>query len=219
MAEIPESLNVKIDDNAIAGAERTVCSSDDAKVIRSILEGAVNDFELLVHRYKGKIGRIVAPRVRPGDVEDVTQQTFVRAFKALGSFGGKAPFENWLSKLAVHCCYDYWRRQQREDARVVQPGKEENYQVWIDRVSVVNDDNSLAEAAKLEETQLALEQAMECLDADERWLLESHYYGGMPLKEAAATLGWSLVKTKVKAMRARMKLRKAIDKLISGRGK
>jgi RNA polymerase sigma factor (sigma-70 family) len=137
MAEIPESLDDKIDDNPIAGAERTVCSSDDAKVIRSILEGAVNDFELLVHRYKGKIGRIVAPRVRPGDVEDVTQQTFVRAFKALGSFGGRAPFENWLSKLAVHCCYDYWRRQQREDARVVQPGKEENYQVWIDRVSAV----------------------------------------------------------------------------------
>lgn len=147
MAEMPESIN----------AQAAIVESlnfDEVDVIRRILDGSVNDFELLVQRHKGKVGRIVASRVRPEDVEDITHQTFVRAFKALGSFGGKAPFENWLSKLAVHCCYDYWRIKQRENARLVRPGEE------------------------------------------------------------AATLGWSLVKTKVKAMRARMKLRKAIDGLI-----
>jgi RNA polymerase sigma-70 factor (ECF subfamily) len=203
MAEMPELLNVKTED-----------SFSDSEVIRSVLDGAVNNFELLIQRHKGKVGRIVASRVRAEDVEDIAQQTFVRAFKALGSFGGKAPFENWLSKLAVHCCHDYWRVKQRENARFVRPGEEADYQDWFDKVSAVVNDSDLAEAAKLEETQLALERAMECLDADERWLLESHYYEGMPLREAAATLEWSLVKTKVKAMRARMKLRKAIDRLI-----
>ncbi|MEI6425020.1 MAG: RNA polymerase sigma factor [Lentisphaerota bacterium] len=193
---------------------QTEDSFDDADVIRSVLDGAVDGFELIVHRHKAKIGRIVASRVRPEDVEDVAHQTFVQAFKSLSSFGGKAPFENWLSKLAVHCCYDYWRLKQRENERFARPGEDENYQIWIDRVSAINSDSDMADAAQLEETRLALEQAMVRLDADERWLLESHYYEGMPLKEAAATLRWSLVKTKVKAMRARYKLRKAIDELI-----
>ncbi len=212
MAEMPESINAQEADSIIVGS----LNLDEVDVISRILDGSVNDFEVLVKRYKGKVGRIVASRVRPEDVEDIAHQTFVRAFKSLGSFSGKAPFENWLSKLAVHCCYDYWRRRQREDARLVRPGKEADYQAWLDRVSAAANESDLDEVAKLEETQLALEQAMECLDADERWLLESHYYKAMPLKEAAATLGWSLVKTKVKAMRARMKLRKAIDKLTSG---
>lgn len=189
---------------------------DDAAAVRRVLDGAVDVFELLVHRHCAKIGRIAAARVRPEDVEDVTHQVFVQAFKSLSSFSGKAPFENWLSKLAVHCCHDYWRLKLREPAIFAQPGRDLNYQAWLDKVSAAVSDSDLAEAAKLEETQLALEQAMRRLDAEERWLLESHYYEDMPLKEAAATLGWSLVKTKVKAMRARMKLRKMIDELIRG---
>ena len=143
MAEMPELLNVKTED-----------SFSDSEVIRSVLDGAVNDFELLIQRHKGKIGRIVASRVRSEDVEDLAQQTFVRAFKALGSFGGKAPFENWLSKLAVHCCHDYWRVKQRENARFVRPGEEADYQDWFDRISAVNDDSAFEEMAKLEETQI-----------------------------------------------------------------
>ena len=189
-------------------------SLNDADVIRNILEGMVDNFELLVQRYKTKVGRIVAGRVPSAVVEDLTHQTFVRAFKALSSFGGKAPFENWLAKLAVHCCHDYWRVKQKEKSRFVRPDEGVNYQAWLDRVSVAGSERDLIEAAEQEEARMALEQAMGHLDADERWLIESHYYEEMPLKVAAATLGWSLVKTKVKAMRARYKLRKAIDELI-----
>lgn len=195
---------------------RTDSNFDDAAAVRRVLDGAVDVFELLVHRHSAKIGRIAASRVRPEDIEDVTHQVFVQAFKSLSSFSGKSPFENWLSKLAVHCCHDYWRLKLREPAIFARPGRELNYQAWLDKVSAAYSDSDQAEAAKLEETQLALEQAMLRLDAEERWLLESHYYEAMPLKEAAATLGWSLVKTKVKAMRARMKLRKSIDELIRG---
>ncbi len=215
MAEVPEFINVPADEKLISGTGRTDSSIDDAEIIRSILDGAVNNFELLVHKHRAKIGRIAAARVRPEDVEDITHQTFVQAFKSLSSFGGKAPFENWLSKMAVHCCHDYWRTKQRENAKLVRPGKELNYQAWLDRISAIASDSDLTDMAELEETQRALAQAMERLDADERWLLESYYYEAMPLKAAAATLGWSLVKTKVKAMRARRKLRKTIDKLIT----
>ena len=189
-------------------------SFDDAEVIRNILGGMVDSFELLVQRYKAKVGRIVAGRVPSADVEDLTHQTFVRAFKALGTFGGKAPFENWLAKLAVHCCHDYWRVKQKEKSRFVRPDEGVNYQVWLDRISAAGNEGDLAKLAEQAEVRVALEQAMGHLDADERWLIESHYYDAMPLKVVAATLGWGLVKTKVKAMRARRKLRKTIDELI-----
>lgn len=211
-----EFMNAQTDRKLTGAAEMTGSSGDDCVAIRRVLDGSVDVFELLIHQHKAKIGRIVAARVKPEDVEEVTHQVFVQAFKSLSSFSGKAPFENWLSKLAVHCCHDYWRLKLREPAIFVRPGQELNYQAWLEKVSAAASDSDLSEAAKLEETQLALEQAMLRLDAEERWLLESHYYEAMPLKEAAATLGWSLVKTKVKAMRARMKLRKSIDELIRG---
>ncbi len=207
-------MNAQTDRKLTGAAEMTGSSGDDCVAIRRVLDGSVDVFELLIHQHKAKIGRIVAARVKPEDVEDVTHQAFVQAFKSLSSFSEKAPFENWLSKLAVHCCHDYWRLKLREPAIFVRPWQELNYQAWLDKVSAASSDSDLSEAAKLEETQLALEQAMLRLDAEERWLLESHYYEAMPLKEAAATLGWSLVKTKVKAMRARIKLRKTIDELI-----
>ncbi len=187
---------------------------DDADVIRKVLGGMVDNFELLVQRYKAKVGRIVAGRVPSADVEDLTHQTFVRAFKFLSSFGGRAPFENWLAKLAVHCCHDYWRVKQKEKSRFVRPDESVSYQTWLDRVSAAGNDRDLTKLAEQAEVRMALEQAMGHLDADERWLIESHYYEAMPLKAVAATLGWSLVKTKVKAMRARIKLRKAIGELI-----
>ena len=216
MMDMTEFINVQPCRKLTDAAERADSSVDDSAAIRRVLDGSVDVFELLVHRHMAKIGRIVAARVRPEDVEDITHQVFVQAFRTLISFSGKAPFENWLSKLAVHCCHDYWRLKLREPAIVVHAGQELNYQAWLDKVSAASSDSDLAEAAKQEETQLALEQAMLRLDAEERWLLESHYYEAMPLKDAAATLGWSLVKTKVKAMRARMKLRKTIDELIRG---
>lgn len=214
IAEKPESAKVHTEDNIIVESSLGSGNFDEADTIQRILDGAVDDFELLVQKHKSKIGRIVSARVRKEDIEEVAHRVFVQAFKALGSFSGRAPFENWISRLAVHCCHDYWRQERRECARMIRPGEDADYESWIDRVSAIGDESELKKAAEMEETRLALEQAMGNLDADERWLIESHYYEEMPLKEAAATLGWSLVKTKVKAMRARLKLRKAIGGLI-----
>lgn len=215
MAETLEYMNVPVDEKLNLEHRLDELGFDDAEVIKTVLNGAVDNFELLVNRYKTKVGWIVAARVRPEDIEEVTHQSFVRAFKFLSSFGGKAPFENWLSRLAVHCCHDYWRMKRRDETNLFHPGETLNYSSWLELIADVVNESELAETAKMAETKMALEQAMGELDGDERWLLESHYYEGMPLKEAAATLGWSLVKTKVKAMRTRMKLKKAINTLIS----
>ena len=219
MAERPGLENNHGDGLATVRMSESSGQPDDGVVIRRILGGAVDDFGLLVQRHKDRVGGIVASRVRPGDVDGVAQQVFVRAFKSLASFSGKVPFENWLSRLAVCCCHDYWREKMREEARIVRHDGDISFLDWVEQVANADSEGALAGIAAKEESLLALEKAMGRLDADERWLLEAHYYEGMPLKEAAATLGWSLVKTKVKAMRARHKLRKSIDELIEGYAK
>jgi len=213
MAESPEVFKSRNGENGKG------VFPDDLALVHRVLEGAVDDFGLLVQRHKDRVGGIVAARVRPGDVDGVAQQAFVRAFKALASFSGKVPFENWLSRLAVCCCHDYWREKLREEARIVRQDGDPGFLDWAEQVANADSEGALASLAAKEESLLALEKAMGRLDGDERWLLEAHYYEGMPLKEAAATLGWSLVKTKVKAMRARRKLRKSIDELTEGYAK
>lgn len=188
---------------------------DEAVVIRRVLEGAVNDFELLVGRYQEKVGRMVARRVPVSDAAAVAQDVFVRAFKSLERFSGRSPFEHWLSRITLNCCRDYWRRRGRGLETVSPPDDGRmSYQAWLDTVCAADGAGEIEAAAALEESKRALELALGGLPPDERWLIESHYYEGTPLKELAVELGWSLVKTKVRAMRARRKMGKFIDKKI-----
>ena len=86
---------------------------NDPEIIRRVLEGDVDAFELLVSKYKEDVLSLVARHV-PGDlIEDIAQETFVRAWRSLPSFKGKSGFKTWIATIAVRACYDHWRKHYR----------------------------------------------------------------------------------------------------------
>src|SRR6218665_1171353 len=75
----------------------------DAPLIERIKRGDVKAFEMLVVKYQRRIERLVGRMVRDVDlVPDITQETFIRAYKALHQFRGEAQFYTWLYRIAVN---------------------------------------------------------------------------------------------------------------------
>jgi RNA polymerase sigma-70 factor (ECF subfamily) len=75
----------------------------DALLIERAKSGDVSAFEMLVVKYRRRIERLIARIVRDVDlVEDVAQETFIRAYRALPQFRGESAFYTWLYRIAVN---------------------------------------------------------------------------------------------------------------------
>lgn len=85
-------------------AEGELNSRDaDLVIVRQVQAGDVRAFELLVSKYQRRIIRLIARFVRdPATVEDLAQDSFLRAYRAIGQFRGESAFYTWLYRIAVN---------------------------------------------------------------------------------------------------------------------
>jgi len=75
----------------------------DAPLVERVQRGDQRAFELLVVKYQRRIERLIARMVRDVDlVEDIAQETFIRAYRALPNFRGESAFYTWLYRIAVN---------------------------------------------------------------------------------------------------------------------
>jgi RNA polymerase sigma-70 factor, ECF subfamily len=78
-------------------------SDADALLVQRAQRGEVAAFEMLVVRYQRRIERLISRMVRDGDlVQDIAQETFIRAYRALPQFRGDSAFYTWLYRIAVN---------------------------------------------------------------------------------------------------------------------
>jgi RNA polymerase sigma-70 factor (ECF subfamily) len=183
---------------------------EDAEIAAKILDGDINLYAVLMDKYQDKVFAMVAKRVPEEDVAAVVHEAFVQGYKSLKSYSGKVPFGNWLSRIAIRTSYAYWRHQYRHKKRQVSMPSSEDQRRWLEQLpdmSVNDADYNLNKQDALMLSKWLLEQ----LSPENRVLIESIYFDDMSLKEVAKALGWSLVKTKVRAMRARRKMRELLE--------
>ena len=75
----------------------------DALLVQRAVAGDQRAFELLVIKYQRRLQRLIGRMVRDTDlVEDIAQETFIRAYRALPQFRGDAQFYTWLYRIAVN---------------------------------------------------------------------------------------------------------------------
>jgi RNA polymerase sigma-70 factor (ECF subfamily) len=86
----------------------------DEEIVRRVLSGEVESFEILMRRYNQRLFRVVRSIVNNDDeAEDVLQDCYLRAFKHLRQFAGRAQFSTWLIKIGVHEALARHKRRQR----------------------------------------------------------------------------------------------------------
>lgn len=82
---------------------------DDASLVRASLEGDREAFAVLVSRHAHSVLSVTTRMLGTADAEDVAQETFVSAYKALRGFQFSAKFSTWLYRIAVNKCHDVLR--------------------------------------------------------------------------------------------------------------
>src|SRR5947209_19014566 len=113
-ASIPTTaVDGPTESNPAVHAALRMTSSDEELVTRSI-GGDAESFNQLVLRWERPIYALAYRQLgREEDARDVCQETFLRAFRALGGFRGQAKFSSWLYRIALNLCRDWVRRQRR----------------------------------------------------------------------------------------------------------
>jgi RNA polymerase sigma-70 factor (ECF subfamily) len=92
-----------------AGVEQS-----DLELVKRAQRGERGAFDLLVLRYQHKVVKLVARLLRdPAEAEDVAQEAFVKAYRALGSFRGDSAFYTWLYRIAVNTARNSIASRQR----------------------------------------------------------------------------------------------------------
>jgi RNA polymerase sigma-70 factor (ECF subfamily) len=185
----------------------------EKQIIRAVLAGNTDAFSALVNRHGQAVFRCVGRRVPSDDVENVCQEAFLSAFKSLKTYGFRQPFENWLIRIARRRACDYWRGRERV-LETLSPELEPRQRDWLEKAAL---SLSVEEHKKLLQDREAAEMVglvLGCLEVEDRALIEGMYFEGISLGEMAGTLEWSIPKTKVRAFRARLKLRNAIKRLL-----
>jgi RNA polymerase sigma-70 factor, ECF subfamily len=87
----------------------------DWLLVQRTVAGDTRAFELLVIKYQRRIQRLIARMVRDGDlVEDIAQETFIRAYRALHQFRGDAQFYTWLYRIAVNTAKKFLLEMKRD---------------------------------------------------------------------------------------------------------
>lgn len=87
----------------------------DQQLVERVQKGDKHAFDLLVTKYQRKLTRLLSQFVRnPTEVEDVTQEAFIKAYKALPSFRGDSAFYTWLYRIGINTAKNYLVSQGRK---------------------------------------------------------------------------------------------------------
>ncbi len=185
----------------------------DQEIIRRVVSGDADAFEVLLQRYRSLVFGIVNKHVPHDSAEEVAQDVFVRAYQSLSGYHAKSSFRRWIATIAIRSCCDFWRNRER-NREVPLSTLTEEHQKWLDEVLAPQSREAFLEQATQREAREVLHYALRRLSPDDRMVLSLVHLEGLPVREAANLLGWSVIKTKVKAHRARQEMRRVIIEIL-----
>ena len=167
-------------------------SGQERHLVEAARQGDEAAFGALVRQHQRRVFRLVGRFFRrPQDVDDVAQEVFLVAWRKLSSYRGEAPLEHWLTRVCLNRCYRELRRRKVEEVDLEALGEP---------ASAASDPTAVVEAARL----------LARLPARDRFLLLLLEGEGWSTEEIAERLGWSRSNVKVRAHRARKKLRRLV---------
>jgi RNA polymerase sigma-70 factor, ECF subfamily len=181
---------------------------EDAELLGRIRAGAVDEFAELVRRHQARVFGILFRYERDAQRrEDLAQETFLKAWRALAQFDGRAPFEHWIARIAVRTALDHLRREKKHKSTV---GFDELGEDALDWLRDENEKSELDAHSAAEVLALALR----ALSPADQVVITMQEIEGRSVKEICAVTGASSIAVRVRAVRARARLKRALEKLM-----
>jgi len=193
----------------MADPEAPARSGDDAediRLMRLVAGGETTAFEALIERHQALVAGTVARMLGSNsDVEDITQQVFIRVWRSAGRYVARAKFTTWLLKITRNLVFNEMRRTKRHPRVPVQIDPE------AEELPLKDETGETPDAALLQaELQKAIESAIAQLPETQRMALVLRRYEDLSYEEIADILELSLPAVKSLLFRARTELRERL---------
>jgi RNA polymerase sigma-70 factor (ECF subfamily) len=178
----------------------------DLMLVERTVAGDQKAFELLVLKYQRRIERLIGRMVRDADlVEDIAQETFIRAYRALAQFRGEAQFYTWLYRIAVNTAkkalVDLKRDPTVSESALRGGGDDE------DETSAVENELTTAESPETvlaaKEIAATVNSAMEALPEELRQAVTLREIEGLSYEEIAEVMNCPIGTVRSRIFRAR----------------
>ena len=188
-------------------------SDTDQQLVQRAQRGDLRAFDLLVLKYQGRIAALVSRYVSDaGEVEDVTQEAFIKAYRALGKFRGDSAFYTWLYRIAANAAKNH----------LVAKGRRPGADATIEDAEGFDEGGMLSESASPEalamggELAEVVESALNALPDELKAALMLREFDGLSYDDIADVLGCPVGTVRSRIFRAREAVDQRMREQISG---
>ncbi len=185
----------------------------DKELVRRVQQGDRRAFDLLFSRYQLKILSLVSRYLRdPQDVEDVTQEAFIKAFRALPRFRGDSAFYTWLYRIAINTAKNHLVARSRRP-----PGTDVDVEdaEFMDGADLLRESESPEAALARDELSEAIDEAIGQLPDDLKSAVTLREFDGLSYEQIAQIMDCPVGTVRSRIFRARESIDQHIAPLIS----
>jgi RNA polymerase sigma-70 factor (ECF subfamily) len=186
----------------------------DAKLVARVQAGDKAAFDLLVLKYQRKILRLLSRMLRDqSEIEDVMQEAFIKAYRALPQFRGDSAFYTWLYRIAINTARNWMASQSRRPSSPSLHQSEEGE--TFDEIDNLTDNNTPESLLASREIAESVNDSIQALPEELRTAIVLREIEGLSYEEIAQAMGCPIGTVRSRIFRAReaiaTKLRPMID--------
>ena len=184
----------------------------DQDLVRRVQQGDKSAFDLLVIKYQHKIVHLVNRYVKdPTEAQDVAQDTFIKAYKALGEFRGESAFYTWLYRIAINTAKNYLlSRSRRHSDYEVDMQDAEQIENAPQLKDIETPENQLMNDQIIE----VIKSAIEKLPEEMRIAIMLREFEGMSYEEIAEAMDCPIGTVRSRIFRAREAIDEQLNPLL-----
>jgi RNA polymerase sigma-70 factor (ECF subfamily) len=186
---------------------------EDDQLVEEALGGNALSFQLLVERYQDRIFALARHYTKSAvEIEDIAQDTFLKAYRRLETFQRQSSFSTWLYRIAVNTALDFLKRSGRSPVQAVEDPELTAAPVRAQAgsgVTIASPDVNLRREELARITQRVLAELPEIF----RTVLVLREFEDMPYQEMAEVLGISIGTVESRLFRARARFKEALVRL------
>lgn len=189
----------------------------DAKLVARVQQGDKQAFDLLVIKYQRKILRLLSRMIRDqSDIEDVMQEAFIKAYRALPQFRGESAFYTWLYRIAINTARNWMASQGRRPSSPNNNQSEDGE--TFDEIDNLTDNNTPESVLASQEIAATVNETIQELPEELRTAIVLREIEGLSYEEISQAMNCPIGTVRSRIFRAREAIAAKLRPMLGDQG-
>ncbi len=188
----------------------------DLELVRRVQRGERVAFDLLVHKYQHRLAHLVGRYIRnPEEIEDIVQESFIKAYRGLANFRGESAFYTWLYRIAINTTKNHLVSAGR---RVPDQGVDASEAEQFESGTLLQEPDTPERQVLTREIESAVHEAIESLPAELKEAITLRELEGLSYEEIAEVMDCPIGTVRSRIFRAREAIDRRLRPLLDETG-